>query len=702
MKSMEMKRMGKAWTAQRKNREFLILLFAAIGLSGALFLMLWTEFGGNIPDYATHIGHADEEQFIYYLSDSTMIEQTFESPQDFDFATLNFSDHDTTIQGKTFLSVTEVESGQLVEYQEINNAEIHYGTPVTFLKEGGKGGISYSLTITFEEMGEQGLGIYGRAADEWSKAAIINGEESGYAVGIGTHSYTGRFKGLTIAVFLILVLMVVLTVLLVSCSRLPEEYLFLGIAVPMGIVFLMFLSGNSVHDGTTHLAKVYHYSNMLLGQAGWDSSNQVSLRPDEALFFERLFDNLHRENEVAEQFWDISEDFWRKSNEKGLVKSSEFRGTNASSIFEYLPGVLGMTLGRLLGGSVSLNILLAKICFLAFYVMMAFWAIKISPYFKAAIAFVALLPMGMYQAAGITYDSVVIATGLVILAYFFRARAFPLKRYEIGILLGLSGVLGCLKGGFYLPLLLIFLAVPQERQGGKKKKWFLFLGCIVVGGIAMMICSFDAYWSMLTRILGIGMSEVEAEVGSVAVAETINIAETTSVVETVPGTETISYGIAYFFKEPIGFLQLFIRTAIQRAEFYLGGALGYRMAWTDRTVNWIVLLIFCLLLGGAISRVEGQTEPAVSLKERGLVAGIVFLEFLGFHILMLLETPINDPVINGVQGRYFIVLIPLLLFMVYQRKKEYGYSGIRRMFFSYAIAECFYMYDFMKIFLGIG
>ena len=198
------------------------------------------------------------------------------------------------------------------------------------------------------------------------------------------------------------------------------------------------------------------------------------------------------------------------------------------------------------------------------------------------------------------------------------------------------------------------------------------------------------------------MSEVEAEVGSVAVAETINIAETTSVVETVPGTETISYGIAYFFKEPIGFLQLFIRTAIQRAEFYLGGALGYRMAWTDRTVNWIVLLMFCLLLGGATSRVEGQTEPAVSLKERGLVAGIVFLEFLGFHILMLLETPINAPVINGVQGRYFIVLIPLFLLVVYQRKKGYSYSGIRRMFFSYAIAECFYMYDFMKIFLGIG
>ena len=192
------------------------------------------------------------------------------------------------------------------------------------------------------------------------------------------------------------------------------------------------------------------------------------------------------------------------------------------------------------------------------------------------------------------------------------------------------------------------------------------------------------------------------EAGSTTTAEAVNVAETVSAVETVPGTETISYGIAYFFKEPLGFLQLFIRTAVQKAEFYLGGALGYRMAWTDRTVNWIVLLMFCLLMGGTTSRVEGQTEPAVSLKERGLAAGIVFVEFLGFHILMLLETPANDPVINGVQGRYFIVLVPLLLFMVYQRKKKYDYSGIRRMFFFCAIAECLYMYDFMKIYLGIG
>ena len=421
MEGIEKKKKERIWGVWWENRELFILSLISIAFVGILFLMVWTEFGGNIPDYASHIGHADEEQFIYYLSDSMVIEQTFESSRDFDFATLNFSDHDTTIPGKTFLSVTETGSGQLIEYQEIDNSEIHYGTPVAFLKDGGKGKTSYSVTLTFDGMGEQGLGIYGYAADGEGETARIDGEESGYTVGIGTHSYTERFKGLTIAVFVALAVMTGIVVFMISWTKFSEEYLFLGIAVPLGIVFLMFLSGNVVHDGTTHLAKVYHYSNILLGQAEQDSNNYVYLQPDEAENFSALSADRHRENEVAEQFWDVSENFWRNGEKSGLVKSAEFRGTNASSIFEYLPGTLGMTLGRLVGGSVNLNILLSKICFLAFYVMMVFWAIKVTPYFKAVIAFVALLPMGMYQAAGITYDSVVIATGLMILAYFFCA-----------------------------------------------------------------------------------------------------------------------------------------------------------------------------------------------------------------------------------------------------------------------------------------
>ena len=121
------------------------------------------------------------------------------------------------------------------------------------------------------------------------------------------------------------------------------------------------------------------------------------------------------------------------------------------------------------------------------------------------------------------------------------------------------------------------------------------------------------------------------------------------------------------------------------------------MAWSDRTVNWILLLMLCLLVGGAKCRVEGQTEPAVSLKERGLVAGIVFLEFLGFHILMLLETPINDPVINGVQGRYFIPPLLAALLAVGFWKRPLWKRSVGNLFavgmplLDFAVIICIYI-----------
>lgn len=77
-----------------------MLLMACIFL-GVIWLMAKSEISGNIPGYVTHIGHFGEEQFIYSLTNDYIIEQEFISPKDFDFATINFSDHENQISGKT-------------------------------------------------------------------------------------------------------------------------------------------------------------------------------------------------------------------------------------------------------------------------------------------------------------------------------------------------------------------------------------------------------------------------------------------------------------------------------------------------------------------------------------------------------------------------------------------------------------------------
>lgn len=673
------------------KREFILLAGLSVVLALIVLLLIKVELEGNIPEYVSHVGHEGEEQFIYHLQDGQKIEQDFVSPRDFDFATVNFSDHDTSITGKTFLTVVEKESGEVLEYQEINNSDIHYGKPVSFLQKGGKEGVTYCLILQFEGMGENGLGIYGYRSDD--KVALVDEEVSEYAVGVGTHTYTNIFNILTIIVLAGSVSLVFIEAYLIAYTKAKEEHLFLGIAVPIGMVFLLFLSGNIVHDGSTHLAKTYHYSNMLLGWDDQDKGSYVWLKKDEAEVFDAAYNDYRRENSVAYELWETVEDFWETAPNSERVQSHWFRGTSASSFWEYFPGALGITMGRLLGISARMNILLAKMMFLIFYIGAVFFSIRISPSLKTGIAFCGMLPMAMYQAAGITYDSVVIAVGFLLIALFLKWREQKPSKAEIVLFFAVGFILGCCKGGFYLVLFLPFIFIPSSGYGGKKKKIFLCVGGLAIGGIAMFMVSFDAYWNMLTGILQVGMQNT----GSVS--ETEVAAEAAQ--EIVPQTETAAYGISYLFHDFSGFIKLWIKSMAERAEFYLGSLIGYRMAWADETVTWVILMMFCVLLLASAGKADDGTEKPVGFYERIVCLGVVGVEIMAFHILMLIETPQGAQIISGVQGRYFLVLMPLLLMAVYNSQRKYSREGMRRLFYFYACADCLYMYSFLKIFLSI-
>ena len=671
-----------------------MLLMACIFL-GVIWLMAKSEIGGNIPGYVTHIGHFGEEQFIYSLTNDYIIEQEFISPKDFDFATINFSDHENQISGKTFISVLDKTSSEIIYYKEVENSEIHYGESVCIsIENGGKKKTPYILRLQFEGMGEEGLGIFGFKTDEYDMPAIINGKTGDYSVGVGTHTYTNRYKNLAAAVFLMIFFIIIISLLLVSQTRLSEEYLFLGLIIPVGVTFLLFLSVNVVHDGGTHLAKAYHYSNVLLGWDEKDTSSYVYLKTDEAKAFDEIYVNYRRENEVAQHFWDTLDEFDNRAADNQLVMSHEYRGTSASSFFEYFPGVIGLTLGRIFGGSARFNILFAKICFFVFYAAMAFYAIKISPYLKSALAFTVLLPMGIYQATGITYDSVVMAVCIVIIALFFRAREGMLSKGNCLILLILAVILGCVKGGFYLLVLLPFMCISARNYGSSKRKWFISLGSIAVGTLAMIFTSFKAYWSMLQKMLGVSNGITKSLVNTAPV-----IAEA---VEKIPETDVPAYGISFLFTDLFGFIELFIRTLVHKADFYLGGLLGYRMAWTDETINWVILILFILLLAASAVRIKGEKAPVIGMKEKAACLFFFGVEVIAFHLLMLIETPMNATVINGVQGRYFIVWIPIILYLMYNERRLCEYSEVRKLYYYFSMAECLYIYCFFKIFLGIS
>lgn len=221
------------------------------------------------------------------------------------------------------------------------------------------------------------------------------------------------------------------------------------------------------------------------------------------------------------------------------------------------------------------------------------------------------------------------AVCIVIIALFFRAREGMLSKGNCLILLILAVILGCVKGGFYLLVLLPFMCISARNYGSSKRKWFISLGSIAVGTLAMIFTSFKAYWSMLQKMLGVSNGITKSLVNTAPV-----IAEA---VEKIPETDVPAYGISFLFTDLFGFIELFIRTLVHKADFYLGGLLGYRMAWTDETINWVILILFILLLAASAVRIKGEKAPVIGMKEKAACLFFFGVEVIAFHLLMLIE-----------------------------------------------------------------
>lgn len=617
----------------------------------------------RIPGYVTHVGNRNEEQVIHDLTSDFIVKQQFKSPRDFDFITLDFSDHDQTIAGKTALLVRDTE-GEMLIYKELDNHDIHYGQSVKlfFENEGkGKGDALYSLEIYESDTEETGLGIYGYTAQEGEYTANVNGSFQEYAVSIGTHSYTNYFKILVWIEMFLCVAGTCIVIVVSSRKGYKEEQLFLTIAIPFAIGMLLLLSVNSVYDPPTHFAKVYQDSNTLLGKGGQDSRSVTYLREQDE---ETLRGNISSftENDQAQEAWRVWKDWQWFDRGKGMVKNTYYIPTYGGTILAYLPNSLGLALGRILGLGTYPAIMLSKITGLLIYLMMCYWAIKKTPILKTVFAFTAALPISLYNATGMTYDTMAIAAALVTCAYIFEWWERPLKKTDWAIFLTAVVFLAGCKGGVYLPLTLLIFLVPYKRFKFNRKK------ILVIG----------------TFLLVVGMLFL-AKYGGVAG-------------DLLQGNAGEKYGAGYSFRYPFSFFKMLLLSLVERADIYIGQLLGYRTSWMNDVIEWVVMIPFLvLLLAGGVTE---EQEKELPLARRLFVFLLVLAEFVGMHIVLLGDTRLEYHYIYGVQGRYFVALIPLMVLVLRDNNLVRKKNTANRLYVVYSIMQMIYMFSFMDKFLN--
>lgn len=616
-----------------------LLIFFIICFSA--FAGVYTK--GKILNYATFIENNDSEQFIRNFTENMILEQRFTSPHAFDCVTISCSDHDMNLKGQMIIEVYDESNEKLIAYKRIENNQIHYGVPVEIdFHEKMGADKNYVLKISARGTDENAIGLFGYIPSAGMPAAIINGQTSDYALSIGIHVRTKLFYGLLYCGLAILFCGMIILYWLVYKKEFDVHHMFLVLVIPFGVTMLLFANANMINDGDAHLPRAYHYANILLGQGQDDTGRTIRMRSDDVGIMYQS-ESLNARN--AQNMYYIYE------NWKWFIKESEhidgvpYRNAGRTNMIVYLPSVLGISLARILHLGTYPMIYLGKIFSFVFYIVGVYWAIKIVPIGKHLFLFIALLPISVQQATGITYDtfSFVILFLLisVILQMYYKEVDYKVK---VALVI-LAVLLGLCKGGIYTPVLLLLLGIDKCNFNGMKNK----IAFIILTVVATSVVTLLSYGSVICTYI-----QKNDEEGIQITNDSLQFAS-----EENEQLSVEPYGIRYVLTNPIDMTVLVINTFTEKIGLYIQGMLGANVAWAVQTIpiwGYGMLGILIILCKNGI----GEFQYQIKMNHR-ILFFLAFILVVSAHlVLFLIETPRTYSYIWGIQGRYFLPVIMLL------------------------------------------
>lgn len=398
----------------------------------------------------------------------------------------------------------------------------------------------------------------------------------------------------------------------------PENF-FLVTVLPLGVIYFLLVPPRGLNDTASHMAAAFRLANMVLGHTGTDA---WTARADDANFFTDVVHRFANNPETANYLTIFSNLHLRAVNTQ-LVDFAHDVKMEYYSIVNYLPQVAGLVIGRLLGLSSVLTVGLARICILAVYIAACYHAIKVTPLGKTLFALIPLLPASMNVSSSFSYDAMVLVIVMNFIANIFRlTEDCSNKRFWAETLVW-SSLLGAVKGGGYLillPLVLLLLKKPLKNCAAQ------ILSTLAVAGGAAYLC--DVILPGGAKLFQFG------------------------------GQESAALSTSFAFQYPVQYFTMMVRTYLQNLDYYVFSTIGSHLGWAENTIpGVIVMLLFCCML---LIALHEKDRPALMKRERGVFSLIIAISLLFTPMMMLKDTKIGALTIDGIQGRYYIPLLPFV------------------------------------------
>ena len=417
------------------------------------------------------------------------------------------------------------------------------------------------------------------------------------------------------------------------------EKIFVAIAIPIGMAYLIFLIPTYAPDENAHIYRSYEISEGILVT---QSNEENLIKSNIPKFF---VDNNHL---TLKKYSDLNEALKQETdyNEKIEIDAP------ASSYFLtlYFPNSLMFSLGRVFNINGIIVLYLARMVNFIIFLICGYYTIKLMPFGKLLMMTYLLIPMVVHQAISLSADSITNTITLLFIAYTLNLYYRENINRKNKIIYILLAVLVAIHKTAYLPIVLISL-IFLNRKDKPKKQQIKFIAIVIILSIIAGIA-----WMALS-------STGEKAQDIYLITNNVNSSEQ----------------VKYIIQHPFNYLKVLVKTMIVNCGNYYLWFMGCSMGWMDIGIRRLYLHLYFILL--ICSPFLEKHDKELDIKSKIiflLVAIMVFVLIL--TALYIGHSGVGTDIIKGVQGRYFIPIVILVLLCLCRKNKNINIKYIQMIY----------------------
>lgn len=430
--------------------------------------------------------------------------------------------------------------------------------------------------------------------------------------------------------WLILPCIILYIVKKVSVKKLKTEYQFLILWLMLSFLFIVSNVLFNIPDETAHFYRAFEIS----------QGHLLSIKDSAARVVGRELPFLDIDLGIYRSGWGaLLENINMKLSDNTVFV--DFWNTALYSPVSYIPQALGIRIATLFTNNILIIAYFARLINWVCITTLIFYSIKITPFAKEFLLIVTLLPINIQESTSLAPDGMVVALTCFMISFTLYAIYVKKEKFDFRYIT-LIYILSILIASYkivYLPFCMIFFLIPNERFGSRKKYW-MHAVCAAVLTLIISLIWLKACNGFLIKT----------------------------------GTNS-GLQIEYIFREPLNYILIVLRTIYENASAWILQLCGGSLALLNVSVSGAVILPYFIILINSLlesrKTIDSNVFNNTELKDKKysflkIICGVIVIlcTVLIFTSLYVQWTSVYSPIIDGIQGRYFVALLyPLYLYL---------------------------------------